>query len=165
MTRFEAEIDGQTHQVVFEPAGERLRVLVDGRERLVDARAFDGFFYSLLIGQHSYEVTVEENEEGFRVQVGTEALQVRRLDPLRSSRPGGARGRSGPTRVRSLMPGKVVRILVEAGQQVAEGQPLVVVEAMKMENEVRSPGPGKVTRVCVTPGATVEGGADLVTLE
>ena len=165
MTRFEAEIEGQTHAVTFEPEGEGLRVAVDGRERLVDARALDGFFYTLLIGRHSYEVTVEETEEGFRVQVGTESVQVRRLDPLRSTRQGSGRGRSGPVRVRAIMPGKVVRVLVEAGQAVTEGQPLVVLEAMKMENEVRAPGAGKVARVAVAPGATVEGGADLVVLE
>jgi biotin carboxyl carrier protein len=64
--------------------------------------------------------------------------------------------------VKSPMPGRVVRILVKAGDEVAEGAPVVVVEAMKMENELAAGRSGKVTRVAVEVGATVEGGSTLI---
>jgi biotin carboxyl carrier protein len=165
MIHLDADVNGRIYKLAFESEGGKSRVLVDGREHIVDARCFDGFFYSLLIDNRSYEVTVEENGEGFRVQVGTEALQVQRLDPLRRARQGSGPARASQTRVRSVMPGKVVRVLVEEGEQVSEGQPLIVLEAMKMENEVLAPFAGTVVRVPVGPGAAVEGGAELLVLE
>jgi len=77
---------------------------------------------------------------------------------------GGANAGAGEKLVKAPMPGRVVKILVEAGQEVAAGQPLVVVEAMKMENEVKAKGPGVVQTVHVATGATVEANAKLVTL-
>lgn len=149
----------------FEPAGGLMRVVIDGQERLVDARAFDGYFYSLVIDNHSFEATVEENEDGFMVQLGIDSILVLKLDPLRPERQGPAGGSAGPTRVRSVMPGKVVRVSVAEGDSVEAGQSLMVVEAMKMENDVLAPRAGRVARVRVAPGATVEGGADLILLE
>ncbi|PYT06817.1 MAG: acetyl-CoA carboxylase biotin carboxyl carrier protein subunit [Acidobacteria bacterium] len=165
MTRIEAEIEGQMHEIAFEPAGEKLRVLVDGREHVVDARAVDGFFYSLLVGQRSYEVTVEDLAQGFRVQVGTEAVEVLLLDPLRPIRQRSGTARSGQAKVRSVMPGKITAVLVRPGESVGQGQPLLVIEAMKMENELLAPFAGKVTDVLVSAGSAVEAGADLVVLE
>src|SRR5262245_13899978 len=165
MTYLEVEVAGTVHRIAFEPSGEKLRILVDGREHLVDARGFDGFFYSLLIGERSYEVTVEENEDGYRVQLGTEAIQILRLDPLRPARQKGGPGRRSATRIRSIMPGKVSRILVKPGDTVSEGQPLLVIEAMKMENEVSAPFAGKVASVPVEAGSTVEVGTELLILE
>jgi pyruvate carboxylase subunit B len=71
-------------------------------------------------------------------------------------------GRDAPGLVRAPMPGLVLRVEVEAGQEVAAGGGLVVLEAMKMENEIRSPGPGKVKAILVEPGQAVEKGAPLV---
>jgi biotin carboxyl carrier protein len=71
---------------------------------------------------------------------------------------------SGPVTVKSPMPGRVVKVLVEAGDRVASGQPVVVVEAMKMENELRAPRAGTVQDVRCAEGATVEAGQDLVTI-
>jgi pyruvate carboxylase subunit B len=76
----------------------------------------------------------------------------------------GAGKRKG-LRVRAQMPGKIVRVMVKAGDEVAKDQPLLVMEAMKMENEIRAPGAGKVAKLAVAEGQAVESGADLVTLE
>ena len=67
-------------------------------------------------------------------------------------------------RVRAQMPGKIVRILVKAGDDVVRDQPLIVMEAMKMENEIRAQGPGKIEVIKVTEGQAVESGADLITI-
>jgi len=76
-----------------------------------------------------------------------------------------AAGPTGPRPLVAPMPGLIVRVLVGPGDAVQEGQGLVVMEAMKMENELRSSGAGRVTRVAVTPGAAVEKGAILIELE
>ena len=165
MVHLDLSIGGRVMKVAFEPIATGLRVVVDGREHLVDARAFDGFFYSLLIDRRSYEVTVEENEEGFRVQMGADAVRVARLDPLRPARGGASPSTRGAGKIRSIMPGKVVRVLVEAGEQVRHGQPLLVLEAMKMENEVQAPVAGRVARILVEPGSAVEAGAELAVIE
>jgi biotin carboxyl carrier protein len=165
VTRIKAEIGDREYDVALDPSDEGLKVLIDGREHIVDARGVDGFFYSLLIDGLSYEVTVEENAKGFRVQVGTESVEVFRSDPLGAPELGKGRGSAEARTISAFMPGKVVRVLVKPGDEVAEGQPLLVLEAMKMENEVLAPAAGTVTRVEVTPGSTVEGGAALLVLE
>ena len=78
---------------------------------------------------------------------------------------GGGEGARGPGALRAPMPGLVVRVLVEAGQQVPQGAGLVVLEAMKMENELRAAAPGRVAAVRVRPGDTVEKGQSLVELD
>ena len=72
---------------------------------------------------------------------------------------------SGPQRLKAPMPGKVIRVLVKVGDSVRPRQPVVVVEAMKMENELRSPKAGRVKDVTVTPGTSVEAGRVLVVIE
>ena len=97
---------------------------------------------------------------GARVAVKLETERER----LEAKAGGGAAG-SAEKLVKAPMPGRVVKVLVEAGQEVAAGQPLLVVEAMKMENEVKAKGAGVVQIVHVVMGATVEANAKLVTLQ
>ena len=136
----------------------------------VDARPMEGFFISMLVGGKAYEVTVEPDGDAWHVQVGIDAFRVAFLDPLHPPRPGGspAAGRAGGaarrTTVTSMMPGKIVRVFVKPGEAVAEGQELLVVEAMKMENSVPSPASGRVLELKVSPGQAVETGAPLVVI-
>jgi biotin carboxyl carrier protein len=96
---------------------------------------------------------------GARVAVKLETERER----LEATAGGGAAG-SAEKLVKAPMPGRVVKVLVEAGQEVSAGQALLVVEAMKMENEVKAKGPGVVQTIHVATGATVEANAKLVTL-
>lgn len=164
--KLEAEIDGRLRTVGVERREGRIAVTLDGEPMAVDARAMDGFFLSLLIDDVAHEVTVEQEREAWRVQVGIEAIKIRFLDPLRRTGGEGSEGAGaaseGRTTIASLMPGKVVRVLVKPGDQVEEGQDLVVVEAMKMENAVPSPRAGRVLELAAAPGDTVESGAPLV---
>jgi biotin carboxyl carrier protein len=166
--RFEAVVDGQTHKVQIEGNAAKPTLTLDGRPLTVDARAMEGFFLSLLVGGKAHEVTVEPEADGWRVQVGIEAHRVTFVDPLRPTRTAesGAAGdrKSGSSKLVSMMPGKVVRVLVKAGDTVTEGQDVVVVEAMKMENAVASPAAGRVLELKVAPGDTVETGAHLATI-
>ncbi len=164
MIHLELEVGGVVHSVSAEADGDRFRVVVDGKERSVDARGLDGFFYSFLIDSRSHEATVEETADGYRVQTGLHAIAVARLDPLRPAK-GAAGGRqSGPLPIKAVMPGKVTRVLVTAGQQVEAGAPLLVLEAMKMENEVTAPRAGVVSRITAQAGFPVETGAELLVL-
>ena len=86
-------------------------------------------------------------------------------DPLAMKRRQKREDLVGDDSVRAVMPGRVVRILVEEGVEVKKGQGLLVIEAMKMENEISSPRDGKVGEVHVREGQTIEGGADLVLIE
>jgi biotin carboxyl carrier protein len=165
--KLQAEIDGRGYEVDITDGPEGIAVTLEGKAMSVDARALDGFFSSLLIGGKAYETTVEPDGDGaWRVQVGIEAHRVVFIDPLRSEKgargEGAERGAGGP--IASLMPGKVVRVMVKAGDEVAEGQDLLVVEAMKMENAVQAPSAGRIGEVLVAPGETVEAGAPLVVM-
>ena len=121
--------------------------------------------FSLLLNGHAFEVRVHAGEAGLRVQAAGEDFVVEVHDP--TSRRAG-RGMRGPRRggleaegrqqVTAPMPGKVVRVLVKAGEQVEAGQGLLVVEAMKMQNEIRAPRTGKVEKLVVAEGQAVNAG-------
>jgi len=116
--------------------------------------------YSVLIEGRSYEVFA-----GTEIRVNGRAFSVEVFDPrsMRARRIAGMG--AGRQSIAALMPGKVVRLLVEAGDLVEAGQGLVVVEAMKMQNEMKSPKAGRVAEVKTKPDATVAPGEVLVVIE
>jgi len=123
--------------------------------------------YSILLDGRSYEawVSVSPTAAGsreFSVTVGTHRYRVELQDP-RERRHGGVAGaQQGPQEILAPMPGKIVKVLVDENQQVAAGEGLVVIEAMKMQNELRAPRPGRVEKVYVAAGVGVETGTKLV---
>ena len=163
--KLDARIDGAEYKVEVEKRGADMLVSLNGRPLVVDSRALEGFFSSLLLDGKAYEVTVEPEGHTWRVQHGIDVHRIEFLDPLRpATKKGeaGGRGSEGRRVATSLMPGKVVRILVKPGDTVEEGQGVAVVEAMKMENEVGSPSAGKVLEIKVAAGDAVEAGAPLL---
>ncbi len=140
-------------------------VTIDGQEKTVDAAQLESFFYSLIVDGRSYEISVREPEAGlFVVGHGGHRQEVRLVDP-RMAAAGAHLGESGPAEVRAVMPGRIVALLVTEGDAVADGQGLLVLEAMKMENEVKAPRAGIVRTLSVEKGHTVEAGAPLVLIE
>lgn len=121
--------------------------------------------YSVLLGEQSHEVRIIEGRDSLAVEVNGRAVEIRLLDPRESASSTGAGEQSGRRDVRAPMPGKVVCVLVEEGASVVTGQGLVVVEAMKMQNELKSPKTGRVLKISARAGATVAAGEALVTLE
>ena len=169
---FDVEINGRARVVSIERAAAgRYRVTVDGRAHLVDAARVGQFGLSLLMdgdGGASRDVQVAPagppGEMLVRLDGRTIPALVDGRRSRRASADGGAHAR-GEQAVVAPMPGRVVRLLVARGDDVAARQGVVVVEAMKMENELRSPKAGRVKDVAVAAGASVEAGRVLVVIE
>jgi biotin carboxyl carrier protein len=166
-------IGGRARQVVLQRRGPGWHVLVDGAPYDVHAAAVGGETRSLLIGDGSGTgrsvtavVVPGRSPEHLQVAVGGRTVPVRVVPAERSRRRGNAGGdETGPQRIVAPMPGKVVRVLVAPGDTVAPRQGLVVVEAMKMENELRAARAGRVASVSVVEGQSVDAGAVLAVVE
>jgi biotin carboxyl carrier protein len=166
--RYQAQVGERTVAVVVgDDDGGRIEVTVDGQPRLVDAVRLGEGSWSLILDGTARVVDVEGDGEELMVHVGDTAVPVRLVDARRQLLAQAARRgavKSGPLAVRSPMPGKVVKLLVQPGAEVKAGQGLVVVEAMKMENEMRAPRDGTIAEVTVREGQAVEAGETLATL-
>ncbi len=121
--------------------------------------------YSVLAGTRSVEARVTRTPTGWMVHLSGRQYALDVEDPREGSSRGRGFGKQGRQEILSPMPGKVVRVLVDEGAAVEEGQGLVVVEAMKMQNEMKAPKSGKVVALAARAGASVTAGEVLVTLE
>ncbi|HEY63511.1 MAG TPA: acetyl-CoA carboxylase biotin carboxyl carrier protein subunit [Caldilineae bacterium] len=123
--------------------------------------------YSLLVDHVSHEVAIEETGHLFRVMLNGELFEVK-VEDERIRRLASAGHRlpppTGEVQVRAPIPGLITRVLVKRGDAVSAGQPVALLEAMKMENELRAPREGTVAHVAVQPGQAVEQGQVLVTI-
>ena len=162
--RYTAIIGGEERLIEVTPRENGYRVVIGERELDLDAVHLQGFALSLIAGTGSYRCDIDPGKNGqIRVLVGETVYPLEILDErrLRMRRAAGKFTLEGPQRIDAPMPGKVTRVLVKVGDQVEEGQGLVVVEAMKMENELKSPKAGKVTELHAVEGEAVESGAKL----
>tara|TARA_R110002126_G_scaffold15427_3_gene63242 strand:+ start:3450 stop:3965 length:516 start_codon:yes stop_codon:yes gene_type:complete len=165
--KYFVEMVGGTHEVeLVERLGE-LIVKVDGEPMNFDYHEID------LLGQvvathdgQSYALSVEGGKSKVRVTLAGHTYAMELEDERERAAhlaERAARGGGGP--IKAVMPGIVVEYLVEVGAEVAEGQPLLILEAMKMQNEISAPGPGILAAIHVEAGATVAAGDKLVTLK
>lgn len=121
--------------------------------------------WSLIPGSRQRELRVEPDGDEFRVTLRGRSVRLRVEDPRSWNGATSGKGAAGAAKVASPMPGRVVRVLVETGHLIEAGQGVVVVEAMKMQNELKSPIAGTVTQVQVSEGANVKGNQILVVVE
>ncbi len=174
---------GRRREVEVVRVGDTCLVSIDGRDVEVDVKDIDGTL-SLLIGTKSYEISVGPPADG-TVMVHVDGVPVEvtvspsgsvaaappgsagagPVRPATGRAAAGASGAGGPQQVKAPMPGKIVKLLVKPGDRVEPRQGLVVIEAMKMENELRAKAAGTVVEVRAVEGASVEAGAILVILE
>jgi biotin carboxyl carrier protein len=169
---FDVEVGGHNRSIAIEPAGGTLfRVAIDGHPHLVDAIRVGEFALSLIVdgdsGTSREAQVVPAGASGESLvwldgRIATVTVDGRRT---RRGRADAAGRTDGVQSIVAPMPGRVVRILVAPGDEVAARQPVVVVEAMKMENELRSPKAGRVKDVPVSEGASVEAGRVLIIIE
>ena len=147
------------------------QVFLDGHEvpfnqnETPDARELEPGVYSILRNGKSYVARVRPGPEGFSIQIGDHRFQAEVRDPRNSRRQGNSTVGTGRQKITAPMPGKVIRVLVTEGQQIEPGQGLIVVEAMKMQNEMKASKGGKVVEIRTQDGATVNAGDVLVIIE
>jgi biotin carboxyl carrier protein len=141
-------------------------VELDGKPCAADIRRVDARTLSILLDGRSYRVLLDTRGEDKAVAVDDRRIPFRIEDPrsLQSRKKTDAGG-SGARPVVASMPGRIIRLLVEHGDSVEAHQGLIVVEAMKMQNELKAPKAGTVVRVAVEVGATVQAGAVLLVIE
>jgi len=164
--KFEAELEGRTIAIEVTGAGGRYRVVVGGDTAEVDARSTGEGIWSLLIGGASYVVDVTDREGISIVEVEDESYHIRIEEETRYIiRTRGDKAETSGQVLKAPMPGKVVLVEVEVGQAVKPGDGLVVLEAMKMENEFRAAVAGHVKDVRVAAGQAVNPGDVLVIIE
>ena len=159
--------DGETIDVTVERAGSGYRVLLGQKEFFADVISINSLLRSLRLEDHR-QFLIGHHAEGPKhwISFGDQSVAVEVFDPLtlkRGRRDDEAMGASGA--VRALMPGRVVRLMVEEGAVVQKGKGLLILEAMKMENEITAPADGTVVKIHVNAGDTVEGGAELLSIE
>jgi len=143
-------------------------ITVDGKKREVDFRALGPAMYSILAENVSHELTIEEREDEIEVLMRGRLYSNRVLDEralLMAQRSGGSGSDSGEINIKSPMPGLIVAVRVEAGQDVKAGDTVVILESMKMQNELKAARDGTVTNVNVQPGQTVEQNKVLMTIQ
>lgn len=169
--RYDVDVLGRRRQMQVTRVDGRFEVEIDGRRWSIDAVRVDGHTLSLLMnrtdgraakgsGGRSEEIVLAPNLGTGTLVVGVAGVAVD-VDPntRRRARTGEGASQTGPQRLLAPMPGKVVRVLVAPGDDVGARQPIVVVEAMKMENELRASRPGRVVAIAVRDGQLVDAGA------
>ncbi len=154
----EASAGGQTFRIEVRAHHGEYTVEIDGRKLAVEVRE-EGPFLSLSIDGRSHETGVSRRGAAYDVVLPGELIEVVLRDASAAAISSAGRASVGPARVTAPMPGKVARVLVTRGQAVAAGAGLVVIEAMKMENELRAPRAGQVLELLAREGQTVESGA------
>jgi biotin carboxyl carrier protein len=162
---FDASVDGRALRVEVKGKDGRYTVVLEGREVEVDLLDAGRDFVSLIIDGRSHEAGLERRSSGFTVVLADDVVTVDLQEAARGEAPSLRRAAGGPVRLQAPMPGRIVRVLVSPGEAAAAGAGLVVMEAMKMENELRAPRGGRVAEVAVREGQAVETGALLVVLE
>ena len=165
---YEVTEGGETRRVELQEVGEGIYDMTWGGETVrVDAAKSGRTIYSVIEDGKQFEAMVEERGvHGFDVLVRGRLFHLEAVDERSRRLAEQARAfAEGPQTVEALMPGKIVKLAVAVGASVAEGEGVVVVEAMKMENEIASPIDGVVTEIPVSEGQNVETGETLFVVE
>lgn len=162
---YDVSIDGKNYRLELNRSDGRWSCRLDGREVEIDAVLVRPDVLSLRIGNKAHEIKSEHVGGELHLWVGN----VRYAAEVRDPRSFRGRGRlvddSGPKKLIAPMPGKVVRVLVSVGVEVEAGAGVVVVEAMKMQNEIKSPKKGTIQKILVSEGAAVNAGDVLAIVE
>lgn len=161
--KLQAELNNENHEVEIKRDGEKIFARIDEREYEIEASEVERNVFLFKHENQIYEIYVAPNNI---VNVGNRQFEINLIDPkkLRSAS-GSAENKDGIAEIKTAMPGKLVRILVEIGAEVKQGEGILVVEAMKMQNEMKSPKDGIVKEIRFAEGDTVNAGDVLAIIE
>jgi biotin carboxyl carrier protein len=165
--KLELEIDGKIMEAEFSSGDPMAQLSLEGKVYRASLSEPEPGIFVIIFNDRVYRCALERLPNGgIEVNVGGQRISVTANDKkhLRSN-PGGSSGSGGRVTLFAPMPGKVVRILLEAGAEVNAHQGVLIVEAMKMQNEVQSPKAGKIAELRVSEGQTVNGGDILAVIE
>jgi biotin carboxyl carrier protein len=165
--RYVATLEGAEHEIEIEELSADSYAISFGAHRFeADLRKVGPASFSVIVDNRSFDFDVVRDGEEIVVASRSGSKRLTVVDSARRAARGSKRREvSGRVEIKSAMPGRVVNVLVAAGDEVKEGQGIVVVEAMKMENELKSPKAGKVVEVKVVAGQTVEKGELMIVIE
>jgi biotin carboxyl carrier protein len=167
--KLQAETGDEKHEIEIKHAAGKVFASVGGREYELEVSEPEPNVYLLKNEGKIFEAFVSPQQKAgdpFQVQIGRHSLDIKLIDPkrLRGTVDNAEHG-DGAAEIRTAMPGKVVRILVERGAAIEKGDGVLVVEAMKMQNELKSPKAGTVKDIRVEEGSTVAAGDVLAVIE
>jgi biotin carboxyl carrier protein len=164
-----AELNDKKQEIVLKQAGENVSAEIDGRVYELEAQEVEPNVYLLKHENKIYQVFVSPNEttnEPFQVSVGEKDFEIKLTDPKRMRHSVSAgENEGGAAEIKTAMPGKVVRVLVEQGAEIKQGDGVLIVEAMKMQNEMKAPKDGIVKEIRAAEGETVSAGDILAIIE
>lgn len=167
--KYKAHIANSEHAISLQLADSSATADIDGRRYEIEHRKLRGSEYLLINGSDVYKCRVEgkhDSNNSFAVVLRGASYDIALVDPKRlSSARSSAGHHHGSAEIVSPMPGKIVRVLVEAGAKVEAGTGIIVVEAMKMQNEMKAPKAGVVVSINAEAGATVNAGDVLAVIE
>jgi biotin carboxyl carrier protein len=162
------ELDGQPCTLELECSGSTARYSLSGALEASGIASISEIapgVFSILLGSRSIEVRLQSAPDSLEAWAGGRRYQVAVSDARDRSTRSRKSGAAGPVELRAQMPGKVITVLVAPGASVHAGQGLIVVEAMKMQNEVKSPKDGVVSKIYAAAGSTVAAGEALLVVE
>jgi biotin carboxyl carrier protein len=161
----EVLINGQLEKITSKPAGDGLQLFLGSQQVEADLARVSENVYSLLFNGRSYQAVICDAAQLLEIIVGGSYFEAVVVDPKRfRGHESSSANLMGPSRVAAPMPGKIVRVLVAAGDAVKEGQGVVVIEAMKMQNELKATKAGTIEEIRVVENQTVEGGESLLVI-
>ena len=164
-----AEQNNEQHEIELTQNGSNLTAEIDGKKYEIEASELEPNVYLLKHENKIFQIFVAPNNkpsEPFAVTVGNHNFEIKIFNPKRLRGTGAESGQSeGASEIKTAMPGKVVRVLAEVGAEIKQGDGVIIVEAMKMQNEMKSPKDGVIKEIRFAEGATVNAGDILVVIE
>ena len=158
-----AEIEDQKFEINLKREAEKVFAEIDGRSYELESSETESNVYLFKYGNRIFQIYVAPNN---LVSLGNKQFEITLIDPkkLRGTGESGAAA-DGISEIKTTMPGKVVRVLAEKGAEIRKGDGVIVVEAMKMQNEMKAPKDGFIREIRFSEGATVNAGEILVVIE
>jgi biotin carboxyl carrier protein len=163
--KYIAVVDGRQVEIDFQTRADAIEAVIDGRTYVVEATAVEAGVYWFNWNNRSVEIAVTPAGDGYSVAISGQQIAVEIMDTRAALKKAAQHGHDGVVELKAPMPGKIVKVLVAEGAEVSANQGILVMEAMKMQNEIKAPKKGIVKRIAVREGLAVNSGDLLAAVE